>query len=250
MINKIDYKIAEFFHKIYLWGGQFTNKGMEVISLVAEAGILFLIIGFVLALFKRTRKIGGTILLSVAIGFVITNVILKPIIARARPFSGLGTDYYKWWLDAGSARESGYSFPSGHTTATTAFAVAIFLTTNKNRSWPILFLPFVMASSRIYLMVHYFSDCMGAIAVGTTAAVIAWLVMLFVYKSKIKFFVWARELVVFKPYNKNKSKLVEDKSIQTDKEVGTPQADYVYTSQADEQSTKNTLESTAENKNE
>lgn len=250
MISKIDYKIAEFFHKIYLWGGQFANRFMEGISLVAEAGILFLLIGLVLVLFKRTRKIGGTVLLSVAIGFVLTNIILKPIIARARPFSGLGTDYYKWWLDAGSTGESGYSFPSGHTTATTAFAVAIFLTTNKNRSWPILFLPFVMASSRIYLMVHYFSDCVGGLVVGTAAAVVAWLIILFVYRTKIKFFVWARELAIFKPSSKNKTKSGGANSVQADKEVDGPEVDYVYTTQADEQVEKNSLESPKENKNE
>ena len=233
MINKIDHKVAEFFHKIYLWGGEIANKGMELISFIAEAGILFLLIGLALALFKRTRKIGGTILLSVAIGFIITNIILKPIIARARPFEGIGTDYYKWWLDAGMTRESGHSFPSGHTTATTAFALAIFLTTNKKYSWPILTLPILMASSRIYLMVHYFSDCLGGIAVGCVSAVIAWLVAIFIYKSKLKFCVWIRDLEIIKSGTTKKAPTAQQEP-QLETAKSNPEEDYVYVRQADE----------------
>lgn len=195
-IFKLDKNVAEVFHKFYLWGGDFSNALMKTISYIAEAGILFLIIGLGLAFFKRTRKVGGVVLLSVAIGFVITNLILKNSIGRLRPFES-SDQYWLWWLDAGSVVESGYSFPSGHTTATMAFALAIFLTVNKKYSWPILLFPIVMASSRMYLMVHYFSDCVGGIVVGCASAVIAYLIVKWIYKSKLKFCVWVREFNVF-----------------------------------------------------
>ena len=115
----------------------------------------------------------------------ITNLILKNSIARLRPFES-SDQYWLWWLDAGSVVESGYSFPSGHTTATMAFALATFLTVNKKYSWPILLFPIVMASSRMYLMVHYFSDCVGGIVVGCASAVIAYLIVKWIYKSKLK----------------------------------------------------------------
>lgn len=222
MINKIDYNIAKFFHNIYLWGGQAANKFMEFISLLAEVGVLFLVVGLSLALFKRTRKIGFTILLAVAIGFVITNIILKPIISRSRPFENINTNYYKWWLDAGAASESGHSFPSGHTTATAAFALAIFLTTNKKRSWSILLLPVIMASSRIYLMAHYFTDCLGGLVVGCVSAVLAWLTIKWIYKSKIKLFVWVRELNIFKS---NNSDSIKDTSPTPDKKLSSNKSD-------------------------
>lgn len=212
-IYKIDYNIAKNFHKLYSIFGKFANATMEGVSLIAEVGILFLLIGLGLSIFKRTRKIGGTILLSVALGFLITNIVLKPIIERARPFSNISSDFYKWWLDAGAIKESGYSFPSGHTTATTAFSVAIFLTTNKKYSCYILLLPLLMASSRIYLMVHYFSDCVGGIVVGTVSALIAWIILKLIYSSKIKLFTWIREFDVF---NVKKKKVVSAQTNNTE----------------------------------
>ncbi len=196
-INKVDYFFAELFHKLYLWGGEFTNVVMKIISYIGEYGALFLLIGFGLALFKRTRKVGGTIILSIAIGFVVSNLLLKNIAQRVRPFQA-SSQFELWWAGSNGKFESGYSFPSGHVTAAMAFSMAVMLTTNKKHNWPIMFLPLIMASSRIYLMVHYFSDCLGGIAVGLVGGVIAYLLLNWVYKSKIKLFVWIRNVEFFK----------------------------------------------------
>ena len=238
-IFKIDHWVAKMFHEIYLLGGEFANRLMEGISLIAEAGILFLLVGLGLALFKRTRKVGITILGAVAIGFILTNVVLKNLIGRARPFENIYSDFYKWWLSAGGIAESGHSFPSGHTTATTAFAVAIFITTNKRYSWPILTLPLLMASSRIYLMVHYFSDCVGGLIVGTICAVLSYLIVKFIYKSNIKLFVWIKEFNMFKP--KQKIKSYQPTANEN------PNSDYVYTTQADEKSLTSSQPNTEQN---
>ncbi|MBQ3502215.1 MAG: phosphatase PAP2 family protein, partial [Clostridia bacterium] len=248
---KIDNIVAKFFHDVYLWGGEIANNFMKIISWLAELGILFLLIGLGLSLFKRTRKIGATILLSVALGFIITNLILKPLISRARPFQNVGTDYYKWWLDAGMTKESGHSFPSGHTTATTAFAFALFLTTNKKYSWTVLLLPLLMASSRIYLMVHYFSDCVGGIIVGSACAIISWLIIKLIYKSKLKLFIWLREFNIFK----SKQTVVSPSTnnvVAEDKTENKQVEEFVYIRQADEsiqQDTKESSESTQSDNN-
>ena len=236
-IYKIDYNVAQMFHNIYSHLGKFSNVLMKIISYLGEAGILFLLIGFGLALFKRTRKIGGTIILSVAIGFLITNVLLKNIIGRARPFENIGSDFYKWWLDAGATSESGHSFPSGHTTATTAFSLAIFLTVNKKYSWPILCFPIIMASSRIYLMVHYFTDCLGGIVVGCVSAIIAYLLIKWIYCSKIKLFVWIRSLDIFKPQN-TKSNIEQELKPNSEQNADTSTDEFVYVTQDDEKQTQ------------
>lgn len=240
-IFKIDHYVAQLFHKLYLFGGNVANIIMEYISYLAEAGILFLLIGVGLALFKRTRKIGTTILVAVAIGFLLTNVILKNAVSRARPFKDFSSDFYKWWLDAGATYEGGYSFPSGHTTATTAFAIAIFLTTNKERSWWILLLPIFMAFSRIYLMVHYFTDCLGGLIVGSVAGIIAFIIIKLIYSSKAKFFVWVREFDIFHPKSITSTK--KEPPLKNEKEENKPAdkfEDFVYIPMDEEQNLKQT----------
>ena len=236
IITKADYFFAEMFHKLYLWGGEFTNILMRVISFIGEYGVVFLLIGMGLALFKRTRKIGGTIILSIAIGFVISNVLLKNIVQRVRPFQA-NSQFELWWAGSNGHYESGYSFPSGHVTASMAFAMAVMLTTNKKYNWPIMFLPLIMASSRIYLMVHYFSDCFGGFAVGFVSGILAYVILNWIYKSKIGLFVWIRELDLFKSKS-SKSKSSSPKHIEEPEQPSFPE---VYVPQSEEGESSTTL---------
>ena len=95
-----------------------------------------------------------------------TNLLLKNIVARPRPFIDQNSYYYLWWKDAGMLYEKGYSFPSGHTTAAMAFAFTMVLCFRKNLSWIFLLIPLLMGYSRIYFMVHYASDVFFAFLVG------------------------------------------------------------------------------------
>lgn len=228
IINNADYFFAELFHKLYLMGGEFTNVVMKAISYIGEYGAIFLLIGFGLALFKRTRKVGGTIILSIAIGFVISNLLLKNIAQRVRPFLA-NSEFELWWAGSNGKFESGYSFPSGHVTAAMAFSMSVMMTTNRKYNWPIMFLPLLMASSRIYLMFHYFSDCMAGLAVGLVSSIIAYWLLIWIYKSKNKLFVWIRNVELFK----SKSTKSKEKPV---KQVDIPKAaaPEVYVPQSEE----------------
>ena len=155
----------------------------------------------------------------------------------------MASDYYKWWLDAGATSEGGYSFPSGHTTATTAFAVALFLATNKRYSWPILFLPIAMACSRIYLMVHFFADCVGGLVVGSLCATIAYIIVVLIYRSKVKFFVWAKELELFKTKKKASNNVGNIEQPASSKEEC---SDYIYVTEAEEKASLGNSEDASE----
>ena len=230
----------KFFHNIFLWGGDTSNKIFEGISWIAESGILFITIGLALFLFKRTRKTGLAILLAVGLGFLTTNLLLKNIIQRVRPFNDVSSDFYMWWLDAGASKASGFSFPSGHTTATTAFSVAILLTSNKDRSWSILFLPLLMACSRIYLMVHYFSDCVGGLVVGAVVATLAYFIVKQIYKGKNK----ACKFI------QNFSIIGKDDNSSQSAATSNVMEDFVYTPQnMEENSSAENSESTNSNSN-
>lgn len=140
------------------------------------------VVAVVLCFFKKTRKYGFTLLFAIAIGTIVTNVVVKPMALRIRPYNTLQdvADYWNWYLGAGSLSESDYSFPSGHTTAATEMAVALFLCFKKDKkkiAWLFPVLAICTAGSRIYLMVHYPTDVVAGLIVGTIAAVAAYFLM-------------------------------------------------------------------------
>lgn len=203
----IDYNVAKLFANSQ---SKFMNAIMEFISILGESGIFFIFIGLILCIFIKTRKTGATILFSLLISAIITSVMLKPVIQRARPYSNEELEFFTWWVKSGSHVEDSFSFPSGHVTASMAFALSLFAT-SKHKKWSfiILLFPILMASSRIYLMVHYFSDCIFGILSGAIGTLLGYLLVKLLFdKTKGKFnnFINNFNLILFikKIFNKNK----------------------------------------------
>lgn len=138
---------------------------------LGDGGVLWLAICVVMCIFSETRRTGYMALSSMAFGVICTNVILKNVFNRVRPYevvSGLSTLI-------GAQHDS--SFPSGHTTA--AFAVAMIVARYAPERWMIAgvsVLAILMAFSRLYVGVHYPSDIIGGILVGIFCA---WLSVVF-----------------------------------------------------------------------
>ncbi|MBP5373141.1 MAG: phosphatase PAP2 family protein [Clostridia bacterium] len=168
-----DYAIASFFHSFAEATGGKLNLLFRAITILGDKGLILILISAILLLFKKTRKTGSTALIALAIGAILTNVILKNAIFRARPFEDATSEYYDWWLFTGSLFEDKSSFPSGHSTAAMAFGLSFFLTMDKRWSWSALILTLLIGLSRIYFSVHYASDVLfGFIngAIGATAS--------------------------------------------------------------------------------
>ncbi len=154
------------------------------------------VLGLVLCFFKRTRKYGFAIVFAIAIGTIVTNVVVKPAVLRIRPYNTLQNmpiwnEYKVWYENAGAFSESDYSFPSGHTTAAFEMAVAMFLCFRsrakelaaegkKTAMGKVAFVFPVIAlctmGSRIYLMVHYPTDVLAGLLVGTFAGICGFLI--------------------------------------------------------------------------
>ncbi len=128
------------------------------------------------ATFAHAAKVKcGSVLTPIlrAVSVLLTEVLLKNIVGRARPFADESSVFYTYWTDAGSLPAGGYSFPSGHTAAAMAFATALFFSFRKDLSWLFFLLPLAMGFSRVYFQEHYLTDVVASFAVGFLCGLIA-----------------------------------------------------------------------------
>lgn len=171
-----DLNVALAIHRLYEAAGWFFTPLAEFISLLGFGGIFLITLGFVLVYFPRSRKMGTAILLGLAAGLLITNILAKPIAARPRPYLWDGTVLQEIWADVGMHTESDKSFPSGHMNAAMAVSTAIFLAGNRKKSWLAFLFAIFMGVARIYLGVHYASDVLGAVITGGVGGIIGYVV--------------------------------------------------------------------------
>lgn len=180
----LDHDIASFMNKLLNNFGSFLTPILKFITILGNFGTIFIILSLLFLLFTKTRKAGIIALIALLIG-VITVSITKIAVSRDRPFFDTNSDFYSWWLQAGAVKESSYSFPSGHTTAATEFGVALFISKNKKYSWLFLFIPLIMGFTRIYFIVHYFTDICGGLIIGTISATISYFIAKNLLKIKL-----------------------------------------------------------------
>ena len=140
------------------------DKIMLFISWLGNDGWLWLAIGAICLCFKKHRKMGLQLLLSMLCTFILGNLILKNLIARPRPCD----------IDTAVtlllSRPHGYSFPSGHSINSMVAAVALFLN-NKKIGIPALIIATLIGFSRMYLFVHFPTDVLGGFAIAILVAI-------------------------------------------------------------------------------
>ena len=159
--------IQQFDEQSLTWIAQNIRSGlldpfMTLYTKLGDAGLLFIALGLVLLLFKSTRKAGFSALCAMIIGLVVVNFTIKPLIARERPWLVIEN-----FVNLVPEKDPN-SFPSGHTNAAFAFALALCMTAPKR--WmkiAAVCAAVVMGLSRLYVGVHFPSDVLVGALVGS-----------------------------------------------------------------------------------
>lgn len=175
---------------------------MTVYTHLGEGGIVWIVLGVVLLIPKKTRKAGIAVLASVLVMKLFNNLVLKDPIARPRPFNLL-TDWegikelpelaarwaegYVWPALVGYP--SSWSFPSGHTAAAFAAATGLTLAVKKAKvGIPVFLAAAIMGFTRIYLHVHYCTDVIGGALAGVIYGIVGYFIAVGIYKLLVKKF--------------------------------------------------------------
>lgn len=138
---------------------------MPFVSALCSHGEIWIALALVMLCFAKTRRTGMAAAFALIFGLVIGNMILKPTIARIRPYDLTGFELLVPKLDD-------YSFPSGHTLASFEAAGAMMMT-DKKIGIPALILAIIIAFSRLYLYVHFPTDVIASIILGLLFAYVA-----------------------------------------------------------------------------
>lgn len=141
---------------------------MPLITLLGDAGIFWIAVAVLFMITKKHRKTGIGMMLALLMGLLICNIWMKPTVARIRPYD-FQMEYFMKEIPLLAGTMHDFSFPSGHTIASFEAAVVIALN-NKKLGIPALILAVLIAFSRLYLYVHYPTDVIFSVFLGTAFA--------------------------------------------------------------------------------
>ena len=159
---------------VLLWIQEFLrctvlNGLFQVYTKLGDAGMLWIAVSLLMLCFRKTRKAGLASLLAMLLGLLCTNVALKHLVGRTRP----------WLVLEGLVplvvEDYPNSFPSGHTCA--AFACCVTWARCTGKRWLrclCIAAALLMGFSRLYVGVHFPSDVLAGCAVGCLCAWLSW----------------------------------------------------------------------------
>ena len=159
-----------------------TNPIFYVITTLGNAGWFWIVLAVLMltVLPKKYKKAGLTMAIALILSLIFCNGIMKHLWARPRAFWVVGQNFV-----VGNEFENlygifnsihDYSFPSGHTSASFAAAVSIFMWRKKEGS-AALVLAALIAFSRLYFTVHYPTDVLVGTITGALYGVAAYFIV-------------------------------------------------------------------------
>ena len=143
----------------------FLDSFAVILSYITTSGILWIALAVVLLFFRKTRAAGIILLGALALCFLSSEVLLKHIVQRPRPFVVNPN------ITLLITPPTGTSFPSSHCCLAAASATVLLV---KKRWLGViaLILTLCIAFSRLYLYVHFPSDVLCGLLLGVICALI------------------------------------------------------------------------------
>ena len=144
----------------------FLNPIMQFITFLGDGGWFWILICIILLIYKPTRPVGIVAAVSLLAAAVICNGVIKPLVNRTRPFVAIKE------LELLTTIPHDSSFPSGHSNASFAVACSITWCLSRKRKWIgaiLIVIAAAIAFSRLYLGVHYPTDVIAGVLLGTAA---------------------------------------------------------------------------------
>ncbi len=130
------------------------DRIMPAITSLGTCGFIWAIVTVVFLRLRMYRKAGLILFLTLAVCGLLTNLLLKPLVARPRPC------HIAPEVPLLVPCPMDYSFPSGHTMS--SFAAALVISSaNLNLGICAFILAVLISYSRLYLFVHYPSDVLA-----------------------------------------------------------------------------------------
>lgn len=158
-ITKVDFMILDWIQANLRC--EVLDRILPIVTFLGEKGWFFIVLAVILLCMPKTRRWGAWLAVSLCLGLVFCNMLLKNVVARARPYDQV--EYITLLVD----KLSDYSFPSGHTVAAfECFAVLLMMPVKKLYKVLAGMLAFAMAFSRLYLYVHFPSDVLAGMLIG------------------------------------------------------------------------------------
>lgn len=159
-----------------------TNPIFYVITTLGNAGWFWIVLAVLMltVLPKKYKKAGLTMAIALILSLIFCNGIMKHLWARPRAFWVVGQNFV-----VGNEFENlygifnsihDYSFPSGHSSASFAAAVSIFMWRKKEGSASLV-LAALIAFSRLYFTVHYPTDVLVGTITGALYGVAAYFIV-------------------------------------------------------------------------
>ena len=174
-MNLLDQLAINFDLPILDWIAEHLRCGvldrlMPLITVLGNGGIFWILLSVTFMLIPKYRKAGFSMAIALLMGLLICNLSLKPLVARIRPYDFQLQNFGKS-IPLLIAAPHDYSFPSGHTIASFEAAVALLIRDRK-LGMGALALAVLIAFSRLYLYVHYPTDVLASVVLGTLLAFI------------------------------------------------------------------------------